>query len=110
MTPPSSWPRPVWSSATWTERRRPAPSGSNRASSLVPETIGIPTGILLAALSTALDLTEGQLPGHSLRTCFLALRVADALGLLVQDRRDVFHAAFLKDAGCSSNAAAGIAI
>ena len=67
---------------------------------------GIPTGQLLAALSTALDLTEGQLPGHSLRTCFLALRVADSLGLAGVDRRDLFHAAFLKDAGCSSNAAA----
>lgn len=67
---------------------------------------GIPTGQLLAALSTALDLTEGQLPGHSLRTCFLALRVADALGLAAVDRRDLFHAAYLKDAGCSSNAAA----
>jgi len=67
---------------------------------------GIPTGRLLAALSTALDLTEGQLPGHSLRTCFLALRVADALDLAPGDRRDLFHAAFLKDAGCSSNAAA----
>lgn len=67
---------------------------------------GIPTGQLLAALSTALDLTEGQLPGHSLRTCFLALRVADAVGLPALDRRDLFHAAFLKDAGCSSNAAA----
>ena len=67
---------------------------------------GIPTGRLLGALSTALDLTEGQLPGHSLRTCFLALRVADALGLSTGERRDLFHAAFLKDAGCSSNAAA----
>jgi HD-GYP domain-containing protein (c-di-GMP phosphodiesterase class II) len=67
---------------------------------------GIPTGRLLGALSTALDLTEGQLPGHSLRTCFLAMRVADALDLSAIDRRDLFHAAFLKDAGCSSNAAA----
>jgi HD-GYP domain-containing protein (c-di-GMP phosphodiesterase class II) len=67
---------------------------------------GIPTGRLLGALSTALDLTEGLLPGHSLRTCFLSLRVADALGVSPADRRDLFHAAFLKDAGCSSNAAA----
>ena len=40
----------------------------------------IQTGRLLAALSTALDLTEGQLAGHSLRTCYLAMRLADALG------------------------------
>ncbi|MBA2720803.1 MAG: HD domain-containing protein [Chloroflexi bacterium] len=82
---------------------RPALSG---LTAVPGDRAGIPTGRLLGALSTALDLTEGQLPGHSLRTCFLALRVADGLGLSTTDRRDLFHAAFLKDAGCSSNAAA----
>lgn len=66
----------------------------------------VPTGRLLAALSTALDLTEGQLAGHSLRTCYLAMRLADAAGLPSADREALFYAAFLKDAGCSSNAAA----
>ncbi len=66
----------------------------------------IQTGRLMAALSTALDLTEGQLPGHSLRTCYLAMRLADTLGLSGEDRETLFFAAFLKDAGCSSNAAA----
>jgi HD-GYP domain-containing protein (c-di-GMP phosphodiesterase class II) len=61
---------------------------------------------LLAALSTALDLTEGQLPGHALRTAYLAMRVADVLRLSDADRGTLFYAAFLKDAGCSSNAAA----
>jgi putative nucleotidyltransferase with HDIG domain len=66
----------------------------------------IQTGRLMAALSTALDLTEGQLPGHSLRTCYLAMRLAGTLGLTDQERETLFFAAFLKDAGCSSNAAA----
>lgn len=66
----------------------------------------IQTGRLMAALSTALDLTEGQLPGHSLRTCYLAMRLAGSLGLSDTDRETLFFAAFLKDAGCSSNAAA----
>lgn len=66
----------------------------------------IPTARLLSALSIALDLTEGQLPGHALRTCFLAMHLADDLGLGVADRGALFYAAFLKDAGCSSNAAA----
>ena len=83
---------------------RPATEQGLRA--VADDHAGIPTGRLLGALSTALDLTEGQLPGHSLRTCFLAMRVADALDLPAVDRRDLFHAAFLKDAGCSSNAAA----
>ncbi len=66
----------------------------------------IPTARLLAGLSMALDLTEGQLPGHALRTCFLAMHLADDLGLGAADRGALFYAAFLKDAGCSSNAAA----
>ncbi len=66
----------------------------------------VSTTRLLAALSTALDLTEGQLPGHALRTAFLAMAVADAMHLSAIDRATLFYAAFLKDAGCSSNAAA----
>ena len=61
---------------------------------------------LLAALSTALDLTEGQLPGHAQRTTYLAMRIGDALDLSAADRSVLFYASFLKDAGCSSNAAA----
>ena len=57
------------------------------------------------ALSHALDLTEGQLPGHALRTAFIAMRVADAMQMSEGDRATLFYAAFLKDAGCSSNAA-----
>ena len=70
------------------------------------QTAAVPTSRLLAALSTALDLTEGQLPGHALRTAYLAMRVADAMRLPSDDRATLFYAAFLKDAGCSSNAAA----
>jgi HD-GYP domain-containing protein (c-di-GMP phosphodiesterase class II) len=66
----------------------------------------VSTSRLLAALSTALDLTEGQLPGHALRTAFLAARVGEAMALPASDRATLFYAAFLKDAGCSSNAAA----
>lgn len=66
----------------------------------------VPTSRLLAALSTALDLTEGQLPGHSLRTAYLATRAAQAMHLSDADQATVFYASFLKDAGCSSNAAA----
>jgi putative nucleotidyltransferase with HDIG domain len=64
------------------------------------------TAGILAALSIALDLTEGQLPGHALRTCFIASRLGDEMGLHRADRSALFFAAFLKDAGCSTNAAA----
>lgn len=60
---------------------------------------------LLGAMSHALDMTEGLPSGHSARTAFVALRVADQLGIKGQSKRDLFYAGLLKDAGCSSNAA-----
>lgn len=64
------------------------------------------TSELLGALSTALDLTEGLLAGHSARTCWLSIRLAERIGLDADARESLFYAALLKDAGCSSNAAA----
>ena len=61
---------------------------------------------MLAALSFALDLTEGQPMGHALRTDLIALELAARLDLPLQIRRDLHYAALLKDSGCSSNAAA----
>ncbi|HEY1478613.1 MAG TPA: HD domain-containing phosphohydrolase [Gaiellales bacterium] len=60
---------------------------------------------VLAALSHALDLTEGQPVGHAVRTCMLGLRIADQLGLSDDDRNALFYALLLKDAGCSSSSA-----
>ncbi len=60
---------------------------------------------LLGAMSHALDMTEGLPAGHSARTAFIALRIADRLGIVGQAKRDLFYAGLLKDAGCSSNAA-----
>lgn len=60
---------------------------------------------VLAALSHALDITEGQPRGHAERTCLIAMRVARQIDLDDNARASLFHAALLKDAGCSSNAA-----
>lgn len=60
---------------------------------------------LLSALSRALDLTEGQPPGHTLRTCFIGMRLAEETGLDEDRRTALYYALLLKDAGCSSNAA-----
>jgi HD-GYP domain-containing protein (c-di-GMP phosphodiesterase class II) len=60
---------------------------------------------VLAALSHALDITEGQPRGHAERTCLISMRIAQQLGLDESTRSSLFHAALLKDAGCSSNAA-----
>ena len=65
---------------------------------------------VLAALSFALDLTEGQTLGHSLRTCLIGMRISERLGLPVADRRDLYYALLLKDAGCSSHAAQVFAV
>src|SRR5262245_19358604 len=66
----------------------------------------VPLTDMLAALSFSLDLTEGQPMGHALRTDLIALEIAARLDLPLQVRRDIHYAALLKDAGCSSNAAA----
>ncbi len=61
-------------------------------------------GPLLASLSRALDLTEGQLMGHSVSGCLIALCIADVLRLTDEEKHDLHLAMLLKDAGCSSNA------
>ncbi|MCI0527545.1 MAG: HD domain-containing protein, partial [Nitrospira sp.] len=60
---------------------------------------------LISALSYALDITEGQPPGHSTRSCIVGMRLAAEIGLSSQQRSALFYALLLKDAGCSSNAA-----
>jgi HD-GYP domain-containing protein (c-di-GMP phosphodiesterase class II) len=70
---------------------------------------GRPSAILLSevigALSYALDLTEGEPPGHAARSCLIGMRLAQELRLDAQTRSDLFYALLLKDAGCTANAA-----
>src|SRR3954447_15142422 len=60
---------------------------------------------VLAGLSAALDLVEGEPLGHAGRSALIALRLADRLELEGTDRDVLLYATLLKDAGCSSNAA-----
>ena len=60
---------------------------------------------IIGALSHALDLTEGQPVGHSQRSCMISMEIAQRLDLPSYVRQDLFYAALLKDAGCSSSAA-----
>lgn len=61
---------------------------------------------VLAALSQALDLTEGQPMGHTARSCAIGMRIADEVGITdPDDRSALFYSLLLKDAGCSSNSA-----
>jgi putative nucleotidyltransferase with HDIG domain len=60
---------------------------------------------VLAGLSYALDLTEGQREGHAVRSCLIGMRVAKELRLPSDQQSALFYALLMKDLGCSSNAA-----
>lgn len=64
----------------------------------------VPRAVVLAALSQALDLTEGEPPGHALRTAWIAQALARALALDGKTRGQLLWVTLLKDAGCSANA------
>jgi HD-GYP domain-containing protein (c-di-GMP phosphodiesterase class II) len=67
---------------------------------------GTPTlAEIISALSFALDLTEGAVPGHAMRCCLLGMRLGRELGFTDGELADLYHALLLKDVGCSSNAA-----
>jgi putative nucleotidyltransferase with HDIG domain len=60
---------------------------------------------VLAGLSHALDLTEGQREGHAVRSCLIGMRIADVMRIDQDLRSPLFYALLMKDLGCSSNAA-----
>jgi HD-GYP domain-containing protein (c-di-GMP phosphodiesterase class II) len=60
---------------------------------------------LISALSYALDLTEGAVPGHALRSCVLGMRIGAKAGLSQGELSDLYYALMLKDIGQTSNAA-----
>jgi HD-GYP domain-containing protein (c-di-GMP phosphodiesterase class II) len=65
----------------------------------------IPLSKVIGALSYALDVTEGEPPGHAVRTCMIGMRLAEVLELDAATRSNLFYALLLKDAGCSANSA-----
>lgn len=60
---------------------------------------------LIGALSHALDITEGQPPGHCVRCCWIGMHIGRQLGLSDENLWELYYALLLKDLGCSSNAA-----
>ncbi len=60
---------------------------------------------VVAALSHALDMTEGQPIGHAGRSCLVGMRVGELIGLTQAQLGSLYYALLLKDAGCSSSAA-----
>src|SRR3982751_1993988 len=60
---------------------------------------------LLGALSTALDMTEGQPIGHCMRACWIGTNIGLRMGLEGRRLHDLYYPLLLKDVGCTSNAA-----
>jgi putative nucleotidyltransferase with HDIG domain len=59
---------------------------------------------IISALSYALDLTEGAVHGHALRSCLMGMRIAQEAKLPSDQTSGLYFALLLKDIGCSSNA------
>lgn len=59
----------------------------------------------MSSLSLALDITEGQPPGHCVRSCWIGMHVGRTLGFSDHELWELYYVLLLKDLGCSSNAA-----
>jgi HD-GYP domain-containing protein (c-di-GMP phosphodiesterase class II) len=59
---------------------------------------------LLLEMAPTLDKLAGHEPGHAVRTCHLAMRLAEAMGIADRDRLGLFYAALMHDAGSVSDA------
>ena len=82
----------------------PQQSSLNPGPTVQIESSGLGVAEVVCALSQALDLSTGELSGHSLRSCLLGMRLGCEIGLTSSDQHDLYYALLLKDAGCSSNA------
>jgi HD-GYP domain-containing protein (c-di-GMP phosphodiesterase class II) len=60
---------------------------------------------VIAALSHALDMTEGHPVGQAERSCLIGMRLARELQLDAEEEYALYYALLLKDVGCSSSAA-----
>jgi len=70
-----------------------------------PVAAGLKLSELMAALSHALDITEGQPEGHCIRCCWIGMHIGREIGLSEQQLWELYYTLLLKDLGCSSNAA-----
>jgi HD-GYP domain-containing protein (c-di-GMP phosphodiesterase class II) len=84
---------------------RPCALDRDASSDRLVQSTSIRFSEIIAALSVALDLTQGHPQGHSMRSCLIGMRIAQQLGLSPADRSALYYALLLKDLGCSSNAA-----
>jgi hypothetical protein len=57
----------------------------------------------LMALAYATDLATGHTRDFAVRSCVLAMRFAETLGLGIDERRSVYHQALLRHVGCNAD-------
>ncbi len=76
-----------------------------RAARPLPEVSELRLAEVVSALSHALDMTDGQPVGHSLRCTWIGMHIGEAIGMTPGQLSDLFYTLLLKDLGCSSNAA-----
>lgn len=69
------------------------------------ETHALRLAEVVGALSAALDMTDGQPIGHSVRCAWIGMHLGMRVGLSEAELHDLYYTLFLKDLGCSSNAA-----
>jgi len=62
----------------------------------------IRTADLLGALSLAADLATGLPAEHAVRSCYIAMHLADRLRLPPEERVSLYYAELLMDAGCTA--------
>ena len=59
---------------------------------------------LLLEMTPMLDELAGHEPGHAVRTCYVAMRLAEAMSISDRDRLGLFYAALMHDVGSVSDA------
>jgi HD-GYP domain-containing protein (c-di-GMP phosphodiesterase class II) len=64
---------------------------------------GVRRADFLMVLAYATDLATGHSSDFALRSCVLAMRLAEAAGLDVRERRNVYHQALLRYIGCNAD-------
>jgi len=74
----------------------------SRVVDLIPQPQRLLLAEVIGAFSYSLDMAEGQVPGHSLRCCWLARHIGNALSLSTVELWDLYYTVLLKDIGGSS--------
>jgi HD-GYP domain-containing protein (c-di-GMP phosphodiesterase class II) len=69
---------------------------------MTPEASDISLAEFLTAISFVSDTGMGQALEHGLKTAYIGLRVAQAVGLGSEELAAVYYGALLKDSGCSA--------